>query len=113
MPQRSRAPIQVRFGRIEFLKINAAPRDWRDGYHWVLSLTWPQFALFLLVSYITVNLSIETVMAASVQSAQDYSYDDIRWGERFVEIYEELADGKLQVDYGRIHQTEPVPTVRD
>jgi hypothetical protein len=26
-------------------KINAARRDWHDGYHWVLSLTWPQFAL--------------------------------------------------------------------
>ena len=36
---------------------------------------------------------------------------DIRWGERFVEIYEERDDGKLQVDYGRIHDTEPVPTV--
>jgi len=294
MSRRSRAPIPVRSGRIEFLKINAARRDWRDGYHWVLSLTWPHFALFLVVSYVTINLlfatlyaigggiadltprsfphafffsvetlatvgyghnypatlyghiivtieifmgmiwlavitglifvrfsrptarilfsqnllignhhgrptlmfrvanlrhtsmvnarfrltfsrdekmlegeevrrfyplkvypehmiqfpaaltirhtidqdsplsgetaetlarcdaffvasvtSIETVMAAAVQSQQDYAYDEIRWGERFVEIYEDRADGKLQVDYGRIHQTEPVPTVRD
>jgi inward rectifier potassium channel len=292
MLRRPRAPIPVRSGRTEFLKINAARRDWHDGYHWVLSLTWPQFALFLVLSYITVNLvfatlycigdgiadltpgsfpqafffsvetlatvgyghnypatvyghvvvtieiflgmiwlavitglifvrfsrptarilfsrnilignhdgrptlmfrvanlrhtsmadarfrllfsrdetvlegedlrrfyalkvfpehmirfpaaltirhtidehsplygetvdslakcdaffvasvtSIETVMAASVQSAQDYSYDDIRWGERFVDIYEEREDGRLQVDYGRIHDTEPVPTV--
>ena len=290
---RSRSPIPVRSGRTEFLKINAAHRDWRDSYHWVLSLTWPQFALFLGVSYLVLNLafaalyalggpciaemtpgsylqafffsaetlatvgyghmypatlyghlistleiflgmiwiavitglifvrfsrptarilfsnsiaigqhngkptlmvrianlrhtsmveaqfritysreerfpegeeirrfyqlklspehmirfpaaltirhiideqsalfgetaetleksdafflisvtSIETVMAASVQSQQDYSYSDIRWGERFVEIYEELADGRLQVDYGRIHHTEPVPKV--
>lgn len=294
MPRQSRAPIPVRSGRIEFLKINAARRDWRDGYHWVLSLTWPQFALFLVVSYVTINLlfatlyaigggiadltphsfphafffsvetlatvgyghnypatlyghvivtieifmgmiwlavitglifvrfsrptarilfsrnllignhhgrptlmfrvanlrhtsmvnarfrltfsrdenmlegdevrrfyplkvypehmirfpaaltirhtidqdsplsgetaetlarcdafflasvtSVETVMAASVQSQRDYAHDEIRWGERFVEIYEELADGKLQVDYGRIHHTEPVPSVRD
>lgn len=54
-------------------------------------------------------VSIETVMAASVQSQQDYSYDDIRWDERFVDIYEEQAGGRLQVDYGRIHETEPVP----
>ncbi|MEY2546955.1 MAG: inward rectifier potassium channel [Verrucomicrobiota bacterium] len=287
---RSRAPIPVRSGRTEFLKINAARQDWRDGYHWVLSLTWPQFALFLASSYVALNLffatfyaigdgiadltphsfpqafffsvetlatvgyghnypatlyghvivtleifigmiwlavitglifvrfsrptarilfsknilignhdgrpsvmfrvanlrhtsmvdakfrlsfsrdekvkegeeirrfyslkvypehmprfpaaltirhtideqsplhgqtaeslansdafliasvtSIETVMAAAIQSQEDYSYDEIRWGERFVDIYEELEDGRLQVDYGRIHHTEPVP----
>jgi len=288
---RPRAPIAFRSGRVEFLKINPAPRDWRDGYHWVLSLRWPQFALFLVVSYITINLvfatlydvgggiadlrphsfpaafffsvetlatvgyghnypatlyghvivtieiflgmiwlavitglifvrfsrptarvlfsrtilignhhgqpsimfrvanlrhtsmanarfrllfsrdetvlegeqvrrfyslkvypehmirfpaaltirhtidedsplfgetaeslaecdaffvasvtSIETVMAASVQSQHDYTYEEIGWGERFVEIYKELEDGKLEVDYGRIHDTEPVPS---
>src|SRR5882762_511968 len=55
MPK-ARAPIPVLAGRIEFLKINAAPRDWRDGYHWILSLTWPRFALFLVVSYLALNI---------------------------------------------------------
>lgn len=41
----------------------------------------------------------------------DYSYADIRWGERFVDIYEEGEGGRLQVDCGRIHDTEPVPLV--
>jgi inward rectifier potassium channel len=290
---RQRAPIPIRSGRTEFLKINAARRDWRDSYHWVLSLNWPQFGLFLLVSYVVINLffavlyavggraigemtpgsfpeafffsvetlatvgyghnypatlyghvivtveifvgmvwlavitglifvrfsrptarvlfsknilignhhgrpsvmfrvanlrhtsmvdaqfrltfsrdervlegeeirrfyplkvypeymtrfpaaltirhtidensplhgqtvdtlqrcdafflasvtSIETVIAATVQSQQDYSSVDIRWGERFVDIYQQLDGGQLQVDYGRIHDTEPVPTV--
>lgn len=288
---RGRAPIPVRSGSVEFLKINAARRDWRDSYHWVLSLTWPQFALFLVVTYLLLNMvfallyalggraiaemepgsfsqafffsvetlatvgyghqypatayghvvvtieiflgmiwfavitglifvrfsrptarivfsksilignhdgrrsvmfrvanlrhtsmvdarfrlmlsrdekvaegevvrrfhplkvypkrmarfpaaltirhtitersplysetsetlekcdaffvaevtSVETLMAAPVQSQQDYSFSDIGWEERFVDIYEELAEGKLQVDYGRIHETEPVP----
>ena len=286
-----RAPIPVRSGSIEFLKINAAPRDWRDSYHWVLSLSWPQFSLFLLGSYLGINTvfavlylvspgaigemqpgsfwaafffsvetlatvgyghmfpatlyghivvtveiflgmvwlavitglifvrfsrptarivfskslvignhdgrptlmfrvanlrhtsmvdahfslvfsrdekvleggdvrrfhdlkvypermtrfpaaltirhtidaqsplhgetaetlaasdafflaevtSVETVMAATVQSERDYSCSELRWGERFVDIYEELGNGRLQVDYGRIHETEPVP----
>jgi inward rectifier potassium channel len=293
MRRRRSRSIRVRSGRVEFLKINAARQDWRDGYHWVLSLTWPRFALFLLGGYLSINVifatlytigdgiaemtphsfpeafffsietlatvgyghyypatvyghvvvtteimlgtvwlavmtglifvrfsrptarilfsncvtigkhngkptlslrvanlrhttmvetrfrvtfsrderslegedirrfypltvypdymvrfpaaitvrhtidqhsplhhetleslekcdaflvaavtSIETVMAAQVQSQQDYSYSDIRWEERFVEIYEEKPDGSLQVDYGGIHKTEPVATVR-
>lgn len=292
-PSHRRQPISVRSGRTEFLKINAARQDWRDGYHWVLSLSWPSFALLLLSGYLLLNIafaclytigdgiadmtphsfpqafffsietlatvgyghmypatlyghvvvtaeimvgtvwlavmtglifvrfsrptarilfsnfvtignhdgrptlslrvanlrhttmveakfrltfsrdeeslegedvrrfyqlklypehmirfpaaitlrhtigkdsplhnetteslaardafvvasvtSIETVMAAQVQSQHDYSHSDIRWGERFVEIYEEQPDGRLQVDYGRIHDTEPVPQTR-
>jgi inward rectifier potassium channel len=287
-----RGPIPIRSGRTEFLKINAARREWRDGYHWVLSLTWPQFALFLVFSYVALNLifacfyavgdgiadlprgsfgyafffsvetlatvgyghnypatvyghivvtieifvgmiwlavitglifvrfsrptarilfsnnilignhngepnlmfrvanlrhtsmanahfrvtfsrdervlegevirrfyplklypehmirfpaaltirhridqqsplhgqtaeilaesdafflvavtSYEEVMAASVHSQHDYPYEELLWNERFVDIYEEREDGKLQVDYGRIHETEPVPVV--
>ena len=53
---------------------------------------------------------VETVIPAAVQSQQDYSWRDVRFDERFVEIYTELGDGKLTVDYGRIHDTEPVMT---
>ncbi|HEV2803777.1 MAG TPA: ion channel [Chthoniobacterales bacterium] len=59
--------------------------------------------------FIASTLSLELVMAASVQSAQDYAVEDIRFGERFVDVYEELPDGRLTVDYGRLHETEPVP----
>jgi inward rectifier potassium channel len=51
---------------------------------------------------------IDTVIPAPVQSAIDYSYDDIFWNQRFVEIYSETTDGRLIVDYGRIHDTEEV-----
>jgi inward rectifier potassium channel len=52
---------------------------------------------------------IDTVIPAPVQSATDYLYDDILWNRQFVEIYTETADGRLTVDYGRIHDTEEVP----
>lgn len=54
------APISVRSGRTEFLKINAARRDWRDTYHWILSLSWPWFVAFLLGVYLLINLLFAT-----------------------------------------------------
>ena len=52
-------------------------------------------------------VGIETVIQAAVQSQKDYSWRDIRFGERFVEIYTETGEGRLTVDYGRLHETEP------
>jgi inward rectifier potassium channel len=53
-------------------------------------------------------VGIDPVIAAAVQTQQDYSWRDIQFGHRFVEIYGEYGDGKLTVDYGRLHDTEPV-----
>jgi inward rectifier potassium channel len=49
---------------------------------------------------------IDTVIPAPVQSATDYSYEDILWNRRFVEIYSETSGGRFTVDYSRIHDTE-------
>jgi inward rectifier potassium channel len=59
--------------------------------------------------FVASTLSLELVMAASVQSSQDYAWEDICFGVRFVDVYTELEDGRLTVDYGRLHETEPVP----
>src|SRR6266481_800625 len=51
-------------------------------------------------------VGIDPVIAAAVQSQQDYSWRDLRFGHRFVEIYTQQGSGKLTVDYGRLHDTE-------
>lgn len=56
---------------------------------------------------------IETVIPASVQSQRDYTWSDIRFGERFVDIYRATEDGRLSVDYGRLHDIEPIDQVAE
>jgi inward rectifier potassium channel len=52
-------------------------------------------------------IGIDPVIAASVQTQKDYSWRDIQFGNRFVEIYTDHGQGRLTVDYGRLHETEP------
>ena len=59
--------------------------------------------------FMTSIVCIDTVIQASVQSQESYLWSDVRFGHRFVEIYTEHQEGLLEVDYGRIHETEPVP----
>src|SRR5437762_12414786 len=53
-------------------------------------------------------VGIDPVIPAAVQTQKDYNWRDVRFGERFVEIYSESGDRKLTVDFGRIHDTELV-----
>ncbi len=50
------APVAIRTGNFEFLKMNASGWEWGDAYHWLLTLTWPRFALFLFSAYLAVNI---------------------------------------------------------
>jgi inward rectifier potassium channel len=51
-------------------------------------------------------VGVETVIPAAVQTQKDYSWRDIRFGEHFVDIYTDHGEGRLTVDYARIHETE-------
>jgi inward rectifier potassium channel len=55
-------------------------------------------------------VGIDPVIAAEVQTQKDYTWRDVLFGHRFVEIYREhKGEGRrLTVDYGRLHDTEPV-----
>jgi inward rectifier potassium channel len=49
--------IRVRSGQFEFVKLNAEKFDWRDTYHFVLTLSWPGFAALIFGIYLLVNLA--------------------------------------------------------
>jgi len=53
-------------------------------------------------------VGIDPVIAAEVQTQKDYTFRDVQFGHRFVEIYTAHGGGRLTVDYGRLHETEPV-----
>jgi len=59
--KKSSLPITVRVGHREFLKVNATKYDWRDIYHLILTLGWPQFAGFILTIYLFINLGFATL----------------------------------------------------
>ena len=57
--------------------------------------------------FMTSIVCIDTIIQAPVQSQNGYLWSDVRFDHRFVEIYTDHLDGRLEVDYGRIHDTEP------
>ncbi len=59
--KRSSAPITVRIGHREFVKVNATKYDWRDIYHLILTFSWPEFASLVLGIYILINLCFATL----------------------------------------------------
>jgi inward rectifier potassium channel len=48
--------IRVRAGQFEFVKLNAKKFDWRDTYHFILTLSWPGFAGLIFGIYLLINL---------------------------------------------------------
>jgi inward rectifier potassium channel len=61
------------------------------------------------VRFLASVVCIDTVIPASVQSQKYYSWRDIQFGRRFVEIYTDEGENLLAVDYGRFHETEEMP----
>lgn len=43
-------------GEIKFHKLNTKSWEWRDAYHWLLTLNWSQFSAFVLAMYLGINL---------------------------------------------------------
>jgi|SRR5271157_6529181 len=48
--------IRVRYGQFEFVKLNAKKVDWRDTYHFILTLSRTGFAGLVFGIYLFINL---------------------------------------------------------
>src|SRR5580692_2331779 len=58
-------------------------------------------------------VGVDTVIVAPVQSLWDYSFEQIEWNRRFVEIYDQNKEGDWTVDYGRIDETHDVSPMQN
>lgn len=45
----------------------------------------------------------------TIHSRHSYAVEEIRWGERFVDLIGPLPDGRVGIDYSKFHDTKPAP----
>jgi inward rectifier potassium channel len=109
-PVRRFYPLKLQFDRIIAFPVALTVRHTIDESSPLYGMT-PEDLMRSDTRLMASIVCIDTVIPAPVQSATDYSYDDILWNRRFVEIYSETPDGRFTVDYSRIHDTEEVQIV--
>ena len=68
LTKRKHNRVSVQAGQVEFVKVNVGGWQWREVYHWLLSLRWPQFAALVAAFYITLNLLFATLYAVDPNS---------------------------------------------
>lgn len=54
-PPKSTSKVTT-FGDIQFHKLNTKAWEWRDAYHWLLTLNWSQFSAFVFAIYLGLNV---------------------------------------------------------
>lgn len=96
--KRAPAPVSIRAGSLEFLKLNSAGWEWRETYHALLTLTWPRFALFLLMAYLTLNL----VFAALYSLGGGRDIAEMRPGS-YADAFFFSAETLATVGYGHMY----------
>ena len=57
------------------------------------------------VSLVVVVSGYDVVAAQTIHARKTYDHTDIRFGQRYVDILEEIDGGRVRIDYGRFHDT--------
>ena len=96
-------PLKLQFDRIISFPVALTLRHVIDESSPLYGMTWEDLEKSD-TRLMTSIVCIDSVIPAPVQCATDYTYDDILWNRRFVEIYTQTR--RLTVDYGRFHDTE-------
>ena len=57
------------------------------------------------ITLVLVVSGYDVVAAQTIHGRKSYDHTDIRVGQRYADILENLADGRIRIDYGRFHET--------
>lgn len=98
MRRRSRHHVAIRSGTVEFVKVNTDAGRWRDLYRWTLGLSWPQFAAFVSVIYVSLNL-----LFAVFYSLDSHSIAGTTMSEWFLDCFFFSVQTLATVGYGHIY----------
>ena len=82
---------------IKLYKLNASRWQWRDAYHGLLTLSWPQFSLFVFAMYLAINVLFASgyyLRPGCIAEMNPHS-----WGDSFFFSVETLAT----VGYGHMY----------
>ena len=82
---------------IKFQKLNVKRWEWRDAYHWLLTLSWPQFSVFVFGMYLAINLFFSFCYYLGPQCIA--GMEPLSWANCFFFSVETLAT----VGYGHMY----------
>jgi inward rectifier potassium channel len=57
------------------------------------------------ISLVVVVSGYDVVAAQTIHSRRSYDHTDIRFGQRYADILENLEGGRIRIDYGKFHDT--------
>jgi inward rectifier potassium channel len=84
-------------GPTKFHKLNTQSWEWRDAYHWLLTLSWPQFSACIFALYLGINLAFS--FCYHLRAGCIAGMESKTWADSFFFSVETLAT----VGYGHMY----------